>query len=131
MNNLSVGFALHLGNNKFEGALPRLLSGSLVIMSLYDNKLSGELDTSFWNLSSLAVLNLSGNRMIGNIHPKICNLTRIEILDLSANDFNGPMPKCSSTSLSSLNLSGNSLSGDISHGLLSTPNLMRLDTRCN
>ncbi|PUZ61629.1 hypothetical protein GQ55_4G291500 [Panicum hallii var. hallii] len=89
MNNLSVGFALHLGNNKFEGALPRLLSGSLVIMSLYDNKLSGELDTSFWNLSSLAVLNLSGNRMIGKIHPKICNLTRIEILDLSDNDFNG------------------------------------------
>ncbi|RLN12983.1 hypothetical protein C2845_PM09G06980 [Panicum miliaceum] len=131
MNNLSVGFALHLGNNKFEGALPRLLSGSLVIMSLYDNKLSGELDTSFWNLPGLGVLNLSGNRMNGNIHPKICNLPRIGILDLSDNHFNGPIPKCSITSLISLNLSGNSSSGDISHGLVSTPNLMILDMRHN
>uniref|UniRef100_K3XVE6 Leucine-rich repeat-containing N-terminal plant-type domain-containing protein n=2 Tax=Setaria italica TaxID=4555 RepID=K3XVE6_SETIT len=131
MNNLSVGFALHLGNNRFEGALPRLLSGSLVIMSLYDNRLSGELDPSFWNLSRLGVLNLSGNRITGNIHPKICNLTSIEILDLSDNNFNGPIPRCSSTSLSSLNLSGNSLSGDISHGIFSTPNLMKLDMRYN
>ncbi|KAF8650572.1 hypothetical protein HU200_063949 [Digitaria exilis] len=131
MNNLSVGFALHLGNNKFEGALPRLLSGRLVIMSLYDNKLSGELDPSFWNLSSLVVLNLSGNRITGNIHPNICNLISIEILDLSDNDFNGPIPRCSSTFLNSLNLSGNSLSGDISQGLFSTPNLMRLDMRYN
>ncbi|OEL25852.1 MDIS1-interacting receptor like kinase 1 [Dichanthelium oligosanthes] len=131
VNNLSVGFALHLGSNKFEGTLPRHLSGRLAILSLYDNKLSGELDPSFWNLSSLGVLNLSGNRINGSIHPKICNLTSIEYLDLSDNDFNGPIPRCSSTSLSSLNLSGNSLSGDISHGLFSTPNLLRLDMRHN
>ncbi|CAN6164369.1 unnamed protein product [Urochloa humidicola] len=69
--------------------------------------------------------------MTGNIHPKICNLTSIEILDLSDNDFNGPIPKCSSTSLNSLNLSGNCLSGDISQGLFSTPNLRTLDMRYN
>ncbi|CAL5052252.1 unnamed protein product [Urochloa decumbens] len=131
MNNLSVGFALHLGNNKFEGPLPPLLSGSLVILSLYDNKLSGELDPSFWNLSRLGVLNLSGNRITGKIHPKICNLTSIEILDLSDNNFSGPIPKCTSASLNSFNLSGNSLSGDISHGLFSTPNLVTLDMRYN
>lgn len=131
MNNLSIGFALHLGSNKFEGTLPRHLSGRMVIMSLYDNKLSGEFDPSFWNLSSLSVLNLAGNRITGNIHPNICNLTSIEILDLSGNDFNGPIPRCSSASLSSLNLSANSLSGDISRGLFSTPNLMTLDMRYN
>ncbi|CAN6214340.1 unnamed protein product [Urochloa humidicola] len=118
-------------NNQLGGALPHLLSGKLIIMSLYDNKLSGELDPSFWNLSNLKVLNLAGNRITGNIHPKICNLTGIEILDLSDNDFNGPIPKCSSESLNSLNLSGNSLSGDISHGLFSTPRLITLDMRYN
>ncbi|KAF8723666.1 hypothetical protein HU200_021626 [Digitaria exilis] len=105
-----------ISNNQLEGlvfgALPRLLSGRLVIMSLYDNKLSGELDPSFWNLSSLIVLNLSGNRITGNIHPNICNLSSIEILDLSDNDFNGPIPRCSST-------------------FLYSPNLMRLDIRYN
>ncbi|XP_039804854.1 receptor-like protein 14 [Panicum virgatum] len=120
-----------ISNTQLEGTLPRLLSGSLLIISLHDNKLSGELDTSFWNLSRLAVLNLSGNRMTSNIHPKICNLTSIEILDLSDNNFSGPIPKCSSTYLSSLNLAGNSFSGDISRGLFSTPNLIILDMRYN
>ncbi|KAJ1258357.1 hypothetical protein BS78_10G069100 [Paspalum vaginatum] len=130
MSNLSVGFALHLGSNKFEGTLPRHLSGKVFIMNLNGNNLSGELDPSFWNLTNLAVLNLSGNRITGNIHPKICNLTSIENLDLSDNDFNGPVPRCSSTSLYSLNVSSNS-SGDISHGLFSTSNLLRLDMRYN
>uniref|UniRef100_A0A0E0PEV9 non-specific serine/threonine protein kinase n=1 Tax=Oryza rufipogon TaxID=4529 RepID=A0A0E0PEV9_ORYRU len=131
MKKLSIGFAMHLQNNKFEGTLPRNLSGALVIMDLHDNSLSGELDTSFWNLSKLQVLDLSGNHITGSIPQKICSLASIEILDLSNNNLSGSIPRCASASLSSLNLYGNSLSGNISDDLFNTSNLMYLDMRHN
>uniref|UniRef100_J3M208 Leucine-rich repeat-containing N-terminal plant-type domain-containing protein n=1 Tax=Oryza brachyantha TaxID=4533 RepID=J3M208_ORYBR len=129
MKNLSVGFAIELARNKLEGTLPRHLSGELRFMDLHDNKLSGELDTSFWNLTNLVALNLAGNKITGNVPKKLCNLA--SILDLSGNNLTGSIPRCSSASLSSLNLSVNSLSGDISDDTFNTSNLIALDMRYN
>ncbi|KAM3392861.1 hypothetical protein ACQJBY_013811 [Aegilops geniculata] len=103
---------IYLDNNKFEGTLPRNLSGNVRIMDLHDNNMSGALDISLWNLPSLAALSLARNSLTGNIHPEICKLTSLELLDLSDNYFLGLIPHCSSTlPLLFLSISGNSLSG--------------------
>ncbi|KAF7011739.1 hypothetical protein CFC21_026017 [Triticum aestivum] len=57
MNNLSITSELYLDGNKFEGTVPRDLSGgTLMVIDLHDNELSGKLDMSLWNMSSLKVL---------------------------------------------------------------------------
>ena len=105
-------WAIHLGNNKFEGTLPRNLSGNVQIMDLHDNNMSGALDISLWNLPSLEALSLSCNGLTGAIHPGICTLTKLRILDLSENYFTGHIPNCSTVlPLEFLSVSGNSLSG--------------------
>jgi hypothetical protein len=132
-NNLSVGFAMHLDGNMFEGELPRNLSssGELLIIDKHDNKLTGELDVSSWNLSTLRLLNVAGNYMTGEIQPQICALPSIQYLDLSNNHFSGRISSCNSTFLMSLNMSMNSLSGDVSWEHFNTSNLCSLDVRYN
>ena len=57
MNNLSITSELYLDGNKFEGTVPRDLSGgTLMVIDLNDIELSGKLDMSLWNMSSLKVL---------------------------------------------------------------------------
>ncbi|KAE8801995.1 LRR receptor-like serine/threonine-protein kinase GSO1 [Hordeum vulgare] len=111
-SNLSVMSAIYLDNNKFEGTFPRNLSGNVKIMDLHDNKMSGELDTSLWDLPRLEALSLARNSLSGDIHPEICKLTSLQLLDLSDNYFTGCIPNCSVTlSLYYLDISGNLLSG--------------------
>jgi Leucine-rich repeat (LRR) protein len=111
-SNLSIAWAMYLDSNNFEGTLPSNLSGNLHVLDLHDNKLSGELDASLWNLSPLQVLNVASNSFNGDIDPAICKLTNIQLLDMSNNNFSGSTPNCIGTlPLISLNLSWNSLSG--------------------
>ncbi|XP_071681979.1 uncharacterized protein [Lolium perenne] len=111
-SNLSSVREIYLGSNKFEGTLPRNLSGDVVIMDLHDNKMSGELDTSLWNLPSLKALSLASNGLTGEIHPGICTLRSLLMLDMSDNYFKGRIPNCSITlPLRFLSVSGNSLWG--------------------
>jgi hypothetical protein len=89
--------AIQLDGNKFEGALPRnLSSGNISLLDLRDNKLTGELDASSWNLS-LVFLAVSCNYMSGEIQPLLCALPSIEYLDLSNNHFTGRLKSCNST----------------------------------
>ncbi|KAE8811485.1 LRR receptor-like serine/threonine-protein kinase GSO1 [Hordeum vulgare] len=132
MNNLSIRSELYLDGNKFEGAVPCDLSGgTLMVIDLHDNELSGKVDTSLWNMSSLKVLNLAGNRITGKIHPQICGFTRLELLDISSNNLTGSVPNCSCMLLHFLNLSGNSLSSHISYPFFNTSSLIALDIRNN
>ena len=109
---MSIAWAMYLDSNNFEGTLPSNLSGNLDVLDLHDNKLSGELDASLWNLSPLQVLNVASNSFNGDIDPAICKLTNIQLLDMSNNNFSGSTPNCIGTlPLISLNLSWNSLSG--------------------
>ncbi|CAL4905467.1 unnamed protein product [Urochloa decumbens] len=107
-----VGVAIYLDRNHFEGPLPNNLSGDVSILDFHDNKLSGELDVSFWNISSLELLNVASNSLTGQIYPTICKLTSLNYLDVSDNEFEGSMPNCSSKlPLYFLNMSSNTLSG--------------------
>ncbi|XP_066360010.1 receptor-like protein 15 [Miscanthus floridulus] len=103
---------IYLDSNYFEGALPNNLSGFMLIMDFHDNKLSGELDVSFWNIPSLQSLSVASNNLNGQIYPMICNMTGLNYLDISDNDFQGFIPNCSSKlPLFFLNMSSNALSG--------------------
>uniref|UniRef100_A0ACD5YB17 Uncharacterized protein n=1 Tax=Avena sativa TaxID=4498 RepID=A0ACD5YB17_AVESA len=111
-SNLSNLLAVYLDNNKFEGTLPRNLSGKVEVIDLHDNEMSGELDTSLWNLPLLKALSLASNGLTGDIRPGICKLTSLMLLDLSDNYFIGHIPNCSDMlPLRFLSVSGNSLSG--------------------
>ncbi|XBI05605.1 hypothetical protein VPH35_133756 [Triticum aestivum] len=111
-SNLPHIWAIYLDNNKFEGALPKNLSGGVQVMDLHGNNISGELETSLWNLPYLEALSLASNGITGDIHPEICKITSLLLLDLSGNYFTGRTPNCSGTLLLHyLSISGNSLSG--------------------
>ncbi|CAL5092651.1 unnamed protein product [Urochloa decumbens] len=111
-SNLSFISSIYLASNNFEGALPNNLSGDLEIMDLHDNKLSGELDASFWNLSKLQVLSVASNSLTGEVYPAICKLTGLQVLDMSANKFAGSLPNCTrKLTLDFLNMSSNTPSG--------------------
>ncbi|XP_048559602.1 receptor-like protein 56 [Triticum urartu] len=132
MNNLSSMDELYLDRNKFKGTLPHDLAGRFIsVIDLHDNELSGELNTSFWNLPYLSALNLAGNRLTGKIDQHICGFTRILLLDLSHNNLTGSVPNSCFIVLNFLNLTGNSLSGDISFLLFNTSSLIALDIRHN
>jgi hypothetical protein len=63
---------IYLDGNYFEGALPKNLSASYVsIMDFHDNKLSGELDVSFWNIPSLEFFSVASNNLGGQIYPMV------------------------------------------------------------
>ncbi|XP_066359976.1 receptor-like protein 15 isoform X2 [Miscanthus floridulus] len=108
---------IYLDSNYFEGALPNNIQGIqgsdfVSVMDFHDNKLSGELDVSFWNISSLLFLSVASNNLNGQIYPTICNMTGLQYLDMSDNDFHGSIPNCSSKlPLYFLNMSSNTLSG--------------------
>ncbi|XP_047068636.1 receptor-like protein 45 [Lolium rigidum] len=111
-SNLSFVREIYLDNNQFHGTLPRNLSGNVYIMDLHSNKMSGELDTSLWNLPLLEALSLARNDLTGDIGPGICTLTSLLLLDLSDNYFTGRISNCNAPlHLEFLSVSRNSLSG--------------------
>ncbi|KAF8733333.1 hypothetical protein HU200_014937 [Digitaria exilis] len=112
---------LKLSNNNLGGpilgALPNNLSGNVEIIDLHDNKLTGKLDTSFWNLPLLQVLSVATNSLTGQIYPTICKSTYLTFLDLSDNYFSGSLPNCtmkfSSYFVASLDLRYNQFKGSL------------------
>ena len=125
------GGAIYLDCNYFEGPLPNNLSGEVSIMDFHDNKLSGELDVSFWNIPSLEFLSVASNGLTSQIDPTICKLTGLHYLDMSNNDFEGSIPNCSSKlMLNFLNMSSNTLSGFPSY-FFNSSNVEVLDIRYN
>ena len=131
-NNKSIcGGTIFLDSNNFEGPLPNNLLGEVSIMDFHDNKLSGELDVSFWNIPSLEFLSVASNSLTGQIYPMICKLTGLSYLDISNNDFEGSIPNCSSKlMLDFLNMSSNTLSGFPSY-FFDSSNIEVLDIRYN
>ncbi|XP_039840036.1 receptor-like protein 15 [Panicum virgatum] len=131
-NNKSIcGGTIFLDSNNFEGPLPNNLSGEVSIMDFHDNKLSGELDVSFWNIPSLEFLSVASNSLTGQIYPMICKLTGLSYLDISNNDFEGSIPNCSSKlMLDFLNMSSNTLSGFPSY-FFNSSNVEVIDIRYN
>jgi hypothetical protein len=130
-SNLSTMIEIYLDSNNFEGPFPNNLSGNLEFMDFQDNKLSGKLDVSFWNLPYLLVFIVSSNNLIGEVNPAICNLTSLEFLDMSNNNFAGSLPNCGrELRLKVLNMSTNTLSG-FPGVFLNSPYIAALDLSYN
>lgn len=88
---------LSLHNNRLTGELPSTLQNCLLLklMDLGTNALSGEIPT--WigeSLPKLVVLSLISNKFHGIIPFQLCHLHFIQILELSSNNISGIIPKC-------------------------------------
>uniref|UniRef100_A0A7N0TQI6 Leucine-rich repeat-containing N-terminal plant-type domain-containing protein n=1 Tax=Kalanchoe fedtschenkoi TaxID=63787 RepID=A0A7N0TQI6_KALFE len=105
-----------LGNNLFEGTVPRLGLSNISTLSLKNNRLSGVMPSDMFDQqpSHLRYLDLSGNMLSGNIPTKLNTMEALMYLDFSSNNLSGEVPEtlCLLPSLVWLKLSNNSLSGE-------------------
>ncbi|ESW13058.1 hypothetical protein PHAVU_008G164300 [Phaseolus vulgaris] len=89
-----------------NGNTPRIIS-----LNLSSSKLSGEIDSSFSNLTCLETLDLSNNELTGEVPESFGKLPQLQFLNLSRNMLTGSVPeslkaKSSNNSLQ-LSLDGN------------------------
>uniref|UniRef100_A0A0D9ZRL4 non-specific serine/threonine protein kinase n=1 Tax=Oryza glumipatula TaxID=40148 RepID=A0A0D9ZRL4_9ORYZ len=116
---------LYLSNNNFSGEMPACVFTDFPELwtlrasnnLLEDNKLSGALDTSFWNLPNLVVLNLAGD-----ISDDLFNTSNLMALDMRYNKLTGNLNWLKHfNNIKILSLGWNEFEGQI------TPNLCKLN----
>ncbi|XP_030971224.1 receptor-like protein 13 [Quercus lobata] len=126
---------LNLGDNNFNGSLPKYLANlrSLEVLNLGGNNFNGSLPKYLANLRSLEVLNLGGNNFNGSLPKCLCGLKKLEELDLRGNSFEGTLPSClyNLTSLQQLDLNGNQFRGNISSLIVDLTSLKYVDLSYN
>lgn len=120
--NLGALEALDLGNNRFEGELPRCFEmgvGSLKFLRLSNNRLSGNFPSFLRKCKELHFIDLSWNKLSGILPKWIGDLTELQILRLSHNSFSGDIPRSITklTNLHHLDLASNNISGAIPNSL--------------
>ncbi|WVZ74620.1 hypothetical protein U9M48_022781 [Paspalum notatum var. saurae] len=121
LGNLTFLENLDLSNNNFVGPVPLLGSLQQLLLSLYNNNLSGNIPDALASCSNLTVLDLSSNLLVGSIPPKLGILSKLEYLSLQSNQLEGSIPgELGQLKLTTLILSNNKLS-DLS--LLNRPDL--------
>ncbi|GAY47067.1 hypothetical protein CUMW_101760, partial [Citrus unshiu] len=122
---------LTLDSNLLQGSLPDL-PPHMVQLLISNNSLTGEIPSSFCNLSSIQYLNLSNNSLSGQI-PQCLGNSTLETLDLGMNNFQGSIPQTNAKgcNLTSLRLSGNHLEGPLPPSLINCVNLQFLDVGNN
>ncbi|KAL3845635.1 hypothetical protein ACJIZ3_003038 [Penstemon smallii] len=94
---LSVLESFIVSSNYLEGDVSFISSMSnctrLVVLSLFDNLLSGSLPDSIGNLSiNLSLLSIGGNRLHGTIPSSIGNLFGLTLLNFANNVLEGSVP---------------------------------------
>ena len=67
-------------------------TGSVIILSLSNNQLSGEIPAELGNLAYLRNLELGGNQLSGEIPAELGNLAYLESLHLYGNQLSGEIP---------------------------------------
>ncbi|KAJ1378800.1 Leucine-rich repeat [Sesbania bispinosa] len=116
---------LDLSHNSFNGSIPECLtsrSGSLRVLNLVGNKLSGSISDTISSLCNLRFLNLNGNLLEGTIPKSLANCQSLEVLNLGNNVLSDRFP-CFLRNISTLRvliLRSNKLHGPI--GCQSTGN---------
>jgi len=85
---------LHLGNNRFVGAIPAGIFDAprLASLRLRGNKLTGSIPHEIGRAVELARLDLSHNSLTGTIPASIANATELAEVRLSHNKLEGPLP---------------------------------------
>lgn len=125
-----------LQNTSLAGVLSPSLSDlkSLVSLSLFGNRLTGNIPEEFAEIGTLMKLNLSENSLSGPIPEFLGDLQSLRLLDLSKNSFTGEIPSslfknCFKTRF--VSLSRNSLSGPIPPSLANCVKLEGFDFSFN
>ena len=83
-----VGESKNTNWKDYEGLI------TVKFLSLSSNSFSGQIPSSFGNLTKLQILNLEINSFSGQIPASLGNLTQLKILDLSGNNLDGVIPSC-------------------------------------
>ncbi|ONI03781.1 hypothetical protein PRUPE_6G281500 [Prunus persica] len=91
-SNLQV---LDVSNNSLNGLIPRCLtamSGTLAVLNLRRNNLSGTVPDKFPEHCSLKTLDLNGNQIGGQFPKSLANCTMLEVLNLGNNQIADTFP---------------------------------------
>ncbi|KAI4333089.1 hypothetical protein L6164_017937 [Bauhinia variegata] len=128
--------SLDLSHNQFSGSIPPNFSETmphLLLLSLSNNNLSGEIPMSIGEMSSLVVIDFSDNNLTGRIPSSLGNCSRLNVLDLGNNSLNGMVPDSFGLlqELKSLHLNQNRLLGNLPSFLTNLSKLESLDLGYN
>uniref|UniRef100_A0A5B7AF47 Putative receptor-like protein 12 n=1 Tax=Davidia involucrata TaxID=16924 RepID=A0A5B7AF47_DAVIN len=134
-NMMSLGI-LSLRNNKLSGELPQCWDESqdLQVVDVANNNLSGNIPSSMGVLRSLRMLMLSNNNLYGEIPPSLQNCSYLQSIDLGENRLSGNLPLWigeNDPSYYILRLRSNLFSGNIPRQWCNLRNLHILDLAHN
>ena len=123
---------LNLEKNQFTSISTQIgLLASLETLTLYENRLSGELLTDIGRLSTLQRLSIHSNQMDGAIPSEVGQMREMTDLNLSVNRLSGPIPSEIGllVGLVRLELQSNRLEGPLpdSLGQLEQADIIRID----
>lgn len=105
---------------------------SMGMAYLNGNKLTGEIPSSFGNMSQLQRLFLFDNNLTGTIPPSLVNCKQLDILYLNNNNLSGTIePLMEISSLLAFNVSRNSLTGFLPVGFGNLSQLVDIDLSHN
>ncbi|KAG0552050.1 hypothetical protein BDA96_01G475300 [Sorghum bicolor] len=130
----SIG-ELSLFNNRLTGQVPTGIGGLLGLQKLLlaGNRLSGELPTEVRKLQQLSKADLSGNLISGAVPAAIGRCRLLTFLDISSNKLSGSIPPelASLRILNYLNVSHNALEGEIPPAIAGMQSLTAVDFSYN
>ncbi|KAI8475355.1 MAG: hypothetical protein J3K34DRAFT_61406 [Monoraphidium minutum] len=107
---------LDLSDNQITAALPDMSDNTLIWVNVSSNQIDGPLPSDFGtSVASLAVLDMSNNKISGDLDATNWDLPWAEVVNLADNDITGTLPADMATmpNLNYLNLAGNEISGTL------------------
>ncbi|MDO5981448.1 leucine-rich repeat domain-containing protein [Flavivirga spongiicola] len=128
-------WVLDLKNNNLSGSIPTEIGNlpNLVSLDLGTNNLIGSIPSQIGNLSNLSLLRLNNNQLTNSIPSEIGNLSSLSSLYLPFNNLSGPIPSTigNLTNLTSLALMQNDLTGSIPFSIGNLTNLSSITLYSN
>ncbi|AES70166.1 LRR receptor-like kinase family protein [Medicago truncatula] len=131
ISNLTLNcFDLRLDHNNFTGGLPNI-SPMANFVDLSFNSFSGTIPHSWKNLKILYHISLWSNRLFGEVSLHFSDLNQLEIMNLGENEFSGTIPILISQKLEVVILRANQFEGTIPPQIFNLSNLFHLDLANN
>ncbi|WVZ08825.1 hypothetical protein V8G54_022171 [Vigna mungo] len=119
-----------LNHNNFTGTLP-LLSPGVQVLDLSHNSFTGSIPHVWPNLKNLIIISLRNNNLVGEVLEKLSWSTDLRVIDLEKNEFFGTIPNNMSRYLEVVILRSNKFEGSIPSQLFLLSDLIHLDLAHN